>query len=190
MNDGLVAFTRMPSDTGSGIPTFARSSTRLTDAYRFARIAHAGGHTTIDHPAAVAELLHETGYPEHVVVAALLHDVVEDSPTKKDELAERFGPDVARLVAQLTEDPGIDAYDERKRELRRRAASDGHATASIFTADKLASARALNASGRIPDPQKLQHYERTVNMVRRHHPEVPFLSALEEELARMKTRVG
>ena len=74
------------------------------------------------------------------------------------------GP-TSRVSTQLTEDPGIDAYDERKRELRRRAASDGHATASIFTADKLASARQLNASGGVPDPQKLEHYERTVNVV-------------------------
>jgi (p)ppGpp synthase/HD superfamily hydrolase len=180
----------MSNDTGSDIPQFARGSTRISDAYCFARDAHAGGTTTIEHPTAVAELLHERGYPEHVVVAALLHDVVEDRPASADELAERFGPDVARLVAQLTEDPGIDAYDERKRELRRRAASDGHSAASIFTADKLASARKLNASGGVPDPQKLEHYERTVNVVRRHHPEVPFLPALEDELARMRTRVG
>jgi (p)ppGpp synthase/HD superfamily hydrolase len=180
----------MSLDTGSGTPDFARRSARITDAYRFARDAHALGVTTIDHPTAVAELLAEAGYPEHVVVAALLHDVVEDNPGSADELAERFGPDVARLVAQLTEDPGIDAYDERKRELRRRAASDGHSAASIFTADKLASARKLNASGGVPDPQKLEHYERTVNVVRRHHPEVPFLPALEDELARMRTRVG
>ena len=178
----------MSSDIGSGIPSFARSSTRLTDAYRFARDAHAGGTTSIDHPAAVAELLHTTGYPEHVVVAALLHDVVEDSPGKACELADRFGPDVARLVAQLTEDPGIDGYDERKRELRRRAASDGHATASIFTADKLASARALNAAGRAADAAKLEHYQRTVRVVRRHHPEVPFLAALEDEVARLTER--
>ena len=92
----------MSHDSGSDIPPFARSSTRITDAYRFARDAHAGGTTTIAHPTAVAELLHETGYPEHVIVAALLHDVVEDSPASADELAERFGPDVARLVAQLT----------------------------------------------------------------------------------------
>jgi len=178
----------MPSDTGSCIPSFARSSTRLTDAYRFARDAHAGGSTSIDHPAAVAELLHETGYPEHVVVAALLHDVVEDSPGKAFELADRFGPDVARLVAQLTEDPGIDGYDERKRELRSRAASDGHATASIFTADKLASARALNLAGKVAEPAKLAHYQRTVRTVRSHHPEVPFLDALEDEVARLTER--
>jgi len=180
----------MSLDTGSGIPHFARRSSRLADAYRFARGAHAEGATSIDHPTAVAELLAETGYPEHVVVAALLHDVVEDSPGSADELAERFGADVARLVAQLTEDPAIDAYDERKRELRRRAASDGHSAASIFTADKLASARKLNASGGVPDPRKLEHYERTVNVVRRHHPEVPFLPALEDELARMRARVA
>jgi hypothetical protein len=68
----------MSPDAGSGTPDFARRSARITDAYRFARDAHALGVTTIDHPTAVAELLADAGYPE---------------------LAERFGPDVARLVA-------------------------------------------------------------------------------------------
>jgi (p)ppGpp synthase/HD superfamily hydrolase len=172
------------------IPSFARSSEYLTDAYLFARDAHATGRTRIEHPAAVAELLSDAGYPEHVVATALLHDVVEDSPSKAGELATRFGPAVARLVAQLTEDPAIPSFQERKRELRRRAAGDGPTAAAIFTADKLASVRALNASGGVPDPQKLDHYMRTVNVVRRTHPEVPFLVELEDEVARLRDRVG
>jgi (p)ppGpp synthase/HD superfamily hydrolase len=186
----------MSMDTGSrsGIPPFARSSPRLTDAYRFAREAHEGprrrSDTTIAHPAAVAALLSEAGYPEHVVVAALLHDVVEDTTTEVSELADRFGTDVAQLVAQLTEDPGIDSYGERKGELRERAAADGHTAAAIFTADKLASARSLNAAGSVPERRKLEHYERTVRVVREHHPEVPFLAALEAEVAELRRRAG
>jgi GTP pyrophosphokinase len=186
----------MSMDTGSrsGIPPFARSSARLTDAYRFAREAHEGprrrADTTIAHPAAVAALLSEACYPEHVIAAALLHDVVEDTTTEVYELAERFGSDVARLVAQLTEDPGIDSYGERKGELRERAAADGHTAAAIFTADKLASARALNAKGERAEPRKLDHYERTVRAVREHHPEVPFLPQLEAEVDELRRRAG
>jgi (p)ppGpp synthase/HD superfamily hydrolase len=184
----------MPAHSGSGpaVPSFAASSPRLTDAYRFAFEAHEGprrrSDTSITHPAAVAALLHRVGYPEHVVVAALLHDVVEGTATGLPELEERFGPDVARLVAQLTENPDIESYTERKGELRDRAAADGHHAAAIFTADKLASALELNAGGAGLEPKKLEHYERTVRTVRAHHPEVPFLDALEAEIAPLRER--
>jgi (p)ppGpp synthase/HD superfamily hydrolase len=186
----------MVTNTGSrsGVPLFARGSSRLTDAYRFAREAHEGprrrSDTTIAHPAAVAELLADAGYPEHVVVAALLHDVVEDTTIELPELTDRFGADVAQLVSQLTEDPGIDSYGERKGELRERAAADGHTAAAIFAADKLASARNLNAAGSVPERRKLEHYERTVRVVREHHPEVPFLADLEAEVAELRRRAG
>jgi (p)ppGpp synthase/HD superfamily hydrolase len=184
----------MSTRSRSGIPPFARCSTRLTDAYRFARDAHEGprrrGETTIAHPSAVAALLSEAGYAEHVVVAALLHDVVEDTTTEVSEVADRFGADVAQLVAQLTEDTGIDSYGERKGELRERAAADGHTAAAIFTADKLASARKLNAEGSVADAPKLEHYERTVRIVREHHPEVPFLAELEREVTALRRRAG
>jgi (p)ppGpp synthase/HD superfamily hydrolase len=176
------------------IPAFLRDSDVLADAYRFAREAHEGPRrrveTSIEHPSAVAELLAGAGYSQHVVVAALLHDVVEDTETGVAELAQRFGPDVARLVAQLTEDPEIESYMERKGELRQRAAGDGHSAAAIFTADKLASARALNTGGRRPEPEKLEHYERTVRLVRRHHPEVPFLDELAAQVAQLRERAG
>jgi (p)ppGpp synthase/HD superfamily hydrolase len=176
------------------IPGFAACSARVASAWSFAREAHEGprrrADTTVEHPSAVAALLHEAGYPEHVVVAALLHDVVEDTATDVSELALRFGPDVASLVAQLTEDPGIEAYEERKGDLRRRAASEGHTAAAIFAADKLASARWLNAAGELPEPEKLEHYERTLRTVERHHPEVPFLDELTRQIARLRERAG
>jgi (p)ppGpp synthase/HD superfamily hydrolase len=175
------------SDTG--IPGFVRSSARLTEAYRFARDAHEGrGSTSIEHPTEVARLLHAVGYPEHVVVAALLHDVVEDTSTDVSEVELRFGARVASLVAQLTEDPGIPGYDERKGELRRRATTDGHHAASIFAADKLASAHELNAAREIPPRERLEHFERTARLLRAAHPEVPFLDPLREEIARLRER--
>jgi hypothetical protein len=106
------------------------------------------------------------------------------------ELSQRFGPEVAALVAQLTEDPGIRGYDDRKRDLRRRAARDGHHAAAIFTADKLASARHLNAAHEVPSRERLDHFERTAGAVRRHHPEVPFLDWLEDEITRLRARAG
>jgi (p)ppGpp synthase/HD superfamily hydrolase len=177
-----------------GVPAFVESSTRLTDVYLFALTAHEGprrrGTTTIGHPTAVAGLLHEAGYPENVVAAALLHDVVEDTTTEVSEIAARFGDGVASLVAQLTEDPGIPGYGEHKGDLRRRAASDGHWAAAIFAADKLATTRKLNAQREVPPPERLEHFERTVGLLQRAHPEVPFVDWLAEEIGELRERAA
>jgi (p)ppGpp synthase/HD superfamily hydrolase len=57
----------------------------------------------IQHPVHVAMILMAHGFPEHVVVAGLLHDVVEDTDVGMDAIAARFGAKVAALVATVTE---------------------------------------------------------------------------------------
>ncbi len=52
-----------------------------------------------------------------VLAAALLHDTIEDTPTDYDDLAERFGPDVARWAAGLTKDMRL-PDDEREQAYR------------------------------------------------------------------------
>ncbi len=50
--------------------------------------------------------------PDLAVACALLHDVVEDTPTTLDELAARFGPEVARGVAALSKNPSLPKDDQ------------------------------------------------------------------------------
>jgi RelA/SpoT family (p)ppGpp synthetase len=76
---------------------------RVRDAYEFGAEAHEGqkrlsGEPYIAHPVAVADLLADLHMDAPTIVAAILHDVIEDTPTAKDEIAERFGADVAELV--------------------------------------------------------------------------------------------
>ncbi|HET7608709.1 MAG TPA: HD domain-containing protein, partial [Gammaproteobacteria bacterium] len=76
---------------------------RIRDAYEFGAEAHQGqkrlsGEPYIAHPVAVADLLADLHMDAPTIIAAILHDVIEDTPTAKDELAERFGADVAELV--------------------------------------------------------------------------------------------
>lgn len=54
------------------------------------------------HPASVARMVAEAGGTEAMVVAALLHDVVEDTPIKPGEILTVFGADVCRLVMEVT----------------------------------------------------------------------------------------
>src|SRR3954462_1081604 len=63
------------------------------------------------HPLEVAELLSSSGYGDDVVTAAVLHDLVENTSATIDDVGDRFGDAVARLVAAVTEDPAIADYE-------------------------------------------------------------------------------
>lgn len=88
----------------------------LLGAFAFARGRHGGqrrrGSATPFwvHPVRVALSLAEWGEDNPLILqAALLHDVVEDTPTSVDEVAAGFGDDVASVVSQLTAPEGPEA---------------------------------------------------------------------------------
>ncbi len=75
----------------------------VQEAYDFAFQAHDGqrrrsGEPYITHPVAVADLLADLRLDAQTMMAAILHDVMEDTPNTKDEITSRFGRDVAELV--------------------------------------------------------------------------------------------
>ena len=75
----------------------------VQEAYDFAFHAHDGqrrrsGEPYITHPVAVADLLADLKLDAQTMMAAILHDVMEDTPNTKDEITARFGSDVAELV--------------------------------------------------------------------------------------------
>ena len=91
----------------------------------------------------MSQLLSDLGFDEVTVTAALLHDSVEDSELTIDEVRERFGTEVAEVVAALTEDDRIDDWVDRKNALRRQVERSGARAAAIFAADKLSNLREL-----------------------------------------------
>lgn len=75
----------------------------LKQAYQVARDAHEGqmrtsGEPYITHPVAVARILAEMRLDHETLMAALLHDTIEDTYVTKEDLAEQFGESVAELV--------------------------------------------------------------------------------------------
>ena len=79
----------------------------LRKAYEIAEKAHRGqrrksGELYISHPLSVAGLLVELGMDSETVAAALLHDVVEDTEVKLEQIRSTFGEDVAHLVDGVT----------------------------------------------------------------------------------------
>ncbi len=80
---------------------------RLRAAFDFANAHHAGqlrksGEPYIIHPIAVADIVAELGLDEDSIIAALLHDVIEDTKATHEELAKLFGETVALLVEGVT----------------------------------------------------------------------------------------
>ncbi len=80
---------------------------KVKEAYRFSDEMHLGqirksGEPYISHPIAVAEICADWKLDAQAIMAALLHDVMEDQDVKKEELIERFGAPVAALVDGLS----------------------------------------------------------------------------------------
>ena len=95
----------------------------VREAYRFSEAAHHGqkrlsGEPYITHPLAVAGALAEWHMDSQAVIAALLHDVMEDTAVTKNEIAERFGKSVADLVDGLSKLDKIEfqSYEEAQAE--------------------------------------------------------------------------
>ncbi|EXI62356.1 guanosine-3',5'-bis pyrophosphate 3'-pyrophosphohydrolase [Mannheimia granulomatis] len=93
---------------------------RVKRAYVIARDAHEGqtrssGEPYITHPVAVASIIAEMKLDHEAVIAALLHDVIEDTPYTEEELAAEFGQSVADIVQ------GVSKLDKLKFRTRQEA---------------------------------------------------------------------
>ena len=91
---------------------------RVEAAYHFSADAHAGqfrvsGEPYVSHPVAVASLVADWHLDTQALIAALLHDVMEDTHICKGEIAERFGKAAAELVDGLSK---LDKIESRSHE--------------------------------------------------------------------------
>jgi len=80
---------------------------RVREAYRLGARAHEGqtrksGEPYITHPVAVAGILADLRLDAEAVMAAILHDTIEDTPVKRADIAGAFGEEVAELVDGVT----------------------------------------------------------------------------------------
>ena len=96
---------------------------RVQAAYDFAFQAHDGqrrrsGEPYITHPVAVADLLADLRLDAQTMIAAILHDVMEDTPIAKEEITTRFGAEVAELV------DGVSKLDQIQFKSRREAQAE------------------------------------------------------------------
>src|SRR5580698_3001871 len=123
----------------------------ILEAAHFAAEKHAGqrrkgaaGEPYVNHLLEVAQLV-SSALPEpdaNLVIAALLHDTVEDVGVTKEQLAERFGSDVADLVMEVTDDKSLPKA-ERKRLQVEEAPKKSVRAQYIKVADKISNMRSV-----------------------------------------------
>jgi (p)ppGpp synthase/HD superfamily hydrolase len=143
----------------------------------------------------VGALLHVFGYPDWVVAAGLLHDILEGSDTTAVELRLRFGPEIAGLVVAVSEDAAVQDPDERKARLRRQVAAAGPEAAAIFAADKLSKVREVRIRAACKADwaddgalrQKIDHYVASRRMLERELGGHPVVQALAFELEALES---
>jgi (p)ppGpp synthase/HD superfamily hydrolase len=132
----------------------ASDITKLARAYDFAARKHAtqrrkgvAAEPYINHLTEVAALVAEgtQGQDIDLVIAAVLHDTVEDTDTTVSELSQAFGERVAQLVAEVTDDKSL-AKAERKRQQIEHATNASVGAQTIKLADKTSNLRALAVS--------------------------------------------
>jgi hypothetical protein len=101
----------------------------------------------IVHPVTVGMILARAGASEDVVAAGILHDTIEDSSTEhkatKEEIAQLFGPNVAELVASVTEENKDLSWEERKAEALAHVEHFSHDSLLVKSADVLANTAEL-----------------------------------------------
>ena len=116
----------------------------------------------LEHARAVAAVLAEHGYEEHLQLVGLLHDVVEDTRREVDDVRAVFGEPVAAMVAALSEDDTIAGYGRRKRALREQIAGAGPPVVDVALADKIAILRYAQQNATGVPKRKLAHYRATL----------------------------
>jgi guanosine-3',5'-bis(diphosphate) 3'-pyrophosphohydrolase len=145
--------------------TNPKADVRLVEAaYQLAETSHEGqqrvsGEPFIEHPLGVAHILADLGMDTTTLVAALLHDVVEDTDLSLEDIEQRFGPQVAAIVDGLTK---LDKIEFRSREQQQAenvrkmmlAMARDIRVIIIKLADRLHNMRTLRSLARAKQEQK------------------------------------
>lgn len=94
--------------------------TKIFDAIDFAQKAHSGQFRKgthipyIIHPLEVMKILYQYTDDENILIAAILHDTLEDTEVTENDILQHFGSDVLALVKSATEPEKDKSWEERK----------------------------------------------------------------------------
>tara|TARA_Y100000816_G_scaffold186896_1_gene135830 strand:- start:86 stop:667 length:582 start_codon:yes stop_codon:yes gene_type:complete len=128
------------------------TSPRFIDAVRFATLKHADQKRKaanaatvpyIVHPLEAAQILSECGISdEDILIAAVLHDILEDTDGTENDLRFKYGERVLGIVKEVTDDPAL-SRDEKKARQESEASGKSYAAKIVKAADKTSNMKDL-----------------------------------------------
>ncbi len=182
-----------------------RYSARIDRALSFAAGKHSGQSRKgtevpyIVHPVHVAWLLQAYGLDEYVVVAGILHDVLEDTPCTRQELTSEFGEEVTEIVVWCSDPDKREPWEARKDAAVARMRVMTPAARAVSCADKAHNLHTMADAVERGEPNvwrrfqrgplaQLDYHERALNALGTgyHHP---ILGELEAALQRLRALV-
>lgn len=124
-----------------------KAASFAADKHRMQRRKDADASPYINHPLALAHIICSEGrvVDGNILTAALLHDTIEDTETSQGELESEFGPKVASIVAEVTDDKSL-PKEERKRLQVVKAPSKSREAKIVKLADKISNLRDIAAA--------------------------------------------
>jgi len=131
----------------SQLGAFVRAVAFAAEKHRHQRRKDADASPYINHPIALASVLAiEGGIADPTVLcAAVLHDTIEDTQTTAEELESIFGPVVASIVLEVTDDKALEKHVRKQRQIEHAAHLSTQAKL-VKLADKICNLRDILAS--------------------------------------------
>ena len=157
---------------------------KLDEAIEFAVKAHSGqkrksGAPYILHPMEAATIAGSITDDEDVIIAALLHDVIEDADVNLPVIEEKFGKRVSELVLSETEDkrpalPPDATWEIRKKEsLAKLFFANDEGVKTVWLADKLSNIRSLHKGVMLEGDGYFRHFnQKDKNMHKWYYSEI------------------
>lgn len=157
------------------------------------------------HVLAVANILERTGANETVVAAGILHDTIEDSnpkkPVTREMLQKEFGPNIARIVNDLSEQDTELPWMERKMRALSQVAEMDEDSLLVKSADVLHNitdqiddyimkGEEIFANFNAPKDAQLTRYRLLIEAIKKRWVDNPLVPALEERLKTAQTLWG
>ena len=106
------------------------------------QVRKSDGSPYIVHPVIVSRILEQHGYQGEVLLAALLHDVIEDTAVTEADLRSEFSDRVVDIIAAVSEDKDL-PWRERKEQYIAQVVAADEAIKALSVADKIHNAESL-----------------------------------------------
>ncbi len=112
------------------------------------------------HPFMVAFKLQKYDFPDEVIAAALVHDVVEDTKFTTEELRKELGPEVSEIVKTVTNDDSL-PWEEKKRKYIETVRNGPIGAKAVATADKIHNLESILIAYQEKGPEVWEYFKRS-----------------------------